>query len=154
MWRKEGNAQQNLASLKEELAKADQALRSMAGKPILNGRDSVRKVLETFINNGGSDAEIAKSYHGLVIENFNCDQTIYTAVEVTAGNRLFHHLIDSDKVGTMILKEMNRQKLPGEVTFMPLNRIIVKDIEYPQDSVNNQSVQTSLHFNLFFFFNF
>lgn len=133
--RKETNAQQNLTSLKEELVKADQALRSMAGKPILNGRDSVRKVLETFINNGGQDAEVAKSYHGLVIENFNCDKSIYTAVEVTAGNRLFHHLIDSDKVGTMILKEMNRQKLPGEVTFMPLNRITVKDIEYPQDSV-------------------
>lgn len=135
LWRKENISQQNLASLKEELTKADQALRSLAGKPILNGRDSVRKVLDTFINNGGEQAEIAKYYHGLVIENFNCDKSIYTAVEVTAGNRLFHHVIDSDKVGTMILKEMNRQKLPGEVTFMPFNRISVKDIDYPRDSV-------------------
>ncbi|KAK5649967.1 hypothetical protein RI129_000996 [Pyrocoelia pectoralis] len=134
LWRKENTVQQNLSSLKEDLAKADQALRSMAGKPILNGRDSVRKVLDTFTSRGGRDAEIVKSYYGPVIENFNCDKSIYTAVEVTAGNRLFHHVIDSDKVGTQILKEMNRQKLPGEVTFMPFNRLNVRDIDYPQDA--------------------
>lgn len=128
--------QQNLTSLKEDLAKADQALRSMAGKPILNGRDSVRKVLDTFKARGGRDADIVKAYYGPVIENFSCEQTIYTAVEVTAGNRLFHHVIESDKVGTQILKEMNRQKLPGEVTFMPLNRLNVRDIHYPNDSVS------------------
>lgn len=137
LWRKENNVQQNLTSLKEDLAKADQALRSMAGKPILNGRDSVRKVLDAFKARGGRDAEIAKAYYGPVIENFSCDKTIYTAVEVTAGNRLFHHVIESDKVGTQILKEMNKQKLPGEVTFMPLNRLNVRDIPYPNDSVSN-----------------
>ena len=67
-------------------------------------------------------AQIADSYYGLVIENFSAEQSIYTAVEVTAGNRLFHHIVESDKVGTQILKEMNKQRLPGEVTFMPLNR--------------------------------
>ncbi|XP_069679641.1 structural maintenance of chromosomes protein 3 isoform X2 [Periplaneta americana] len=132
LWRKETTVQQTLSSLKEDLAKADQSLRSMAGKPILNGRDSVRKVLETFRERGGSAAEIANSYYGPVIENFDCEKSIYTAVEVTAGNRLFHHIVDSDKVGTQILKEMNRQKLPGEVTFMPLNRLHVKEQNYPQ----------------------
>ena len=108
--------------MKEELSKADQTLRSMAGKPILNGRDSVRKVLQNFRDKGGNFARIAESYKGLVIENFKCEQSIYTAVEVTAGNRLFHHVVENDKVGTAILKEMNKQKFPGEVTFMPLNR--------------------------------
>lgn len=119
LWRKENTIQQTLSSLKEDLAKADQSLRSMAGKvsvqfvllclsywiveciseyyylitiawleqPILNGRDSVRKVLETFRERGGSAAEIANSYYGPVIENFDCEKSIYTAVEVTAGNR-------------------------------------------------------------------
>lgn len=130
--------QQNLSSLKEDLAKADQSLRSMAGKPILNGRDSVRKVLDTFMSRGGRDADIAKAYHGPVIENFNCDKSIYTAVEVTAGNRLFHHVVDTDRIGTQILKEMNRQKLPGEVTFMPLNRLNVRDMNYPNDAVRKE----------------
>lgn len=133
LWRKETQMTQQLQTQKEELAKADQALRSMAGKPILNGRDSVRKVLDSFLERGGQFTDIANAYYGPVIENFSCDKTIYTAVEVTAGNRLFHHIVESDRVGTQILKEMNKQKLPGEVTFMPLNRLQVKIHGYPDD---------------------
>uniref|UniRef100_A0A8W7PXS9 Structural maintenance of chromosomes protein 3 n=1 Tax=Anopheles coluzzii TaxID=1518534 RepID=A0A8W7PXS9_ANOCL len=133
IWKKETAVTQTLSGYKEELARADQALRSMAGKPILNGRDSVRKVLESFLQRGREYADIANAYYGPVIENFNCDKSIYTAVEVTAGNRLFHHIVESDRVGTQILKEMNKQKLPGEVTFMPLNRLQVKIHDYPED---------------------
>merc|ERR1719412_864813 len=129
--RKEMNLQQTLSSMKEELGKADQTLRSMAGKPILNGRDSVRKVLQMFQERGGQFKSIADSYYGLVIENMECEQSIYCSVEVTAGNRLFHHIVESDRVGTYILKEMNKSKLPGEVTFMPLNRLHVRNIDYP-----------------------
>lgn len=68
-----------------------------------------------------------------MIENFSCEKAIYTAVEVTAGNRLFHHIVESDRVGTQILKEMNKLKLPGEVTFMPLNRLQVKVHDYPDN---------------------
>lgn len=53
---------------------------------------------------------------------------------MTAGNRLFHHVVETDRIGTLILKEMNRQKLPGEVNFMPLNRLSVRNIDYPNDS--------------------
>lgn len=102
-------------------------------QPILNGRDSVRKVLDSFLEAGGQKAEIARAYYGPVIENFSCEKAIYTAVEVTAGNRLFHHIVESDRVGTQILKEMNLLKLPGEVTFMPLNRLQVKVHDYPDN---------------------
>ena len=43
---------QSLSGLKEELAKADQTHRSMAGKPVLKGRDSARKVLQVFHERG------------------------------------------------------------------------------------------------------
>lgn len=99
----------------------------------MNGRDSVRKVLDSFLEQGGQNAEIARAYYGPVIENFSCEKAIYTAVEVTAGNRLFHHIVESDRVGTQILKEMNKLKLPGEVTFMPLNRLQVKVHDYPDN---------------------
>lgn len=52
-------------------------------QPILNGRDSVRKVLDTFVERGGDWAKIATAYYGPVIENFSCEKTIYTAVEVS-----------------------------------------------------------------------
>ncbi|XP_025423597.1 structural maintenance of chromosomes protein 3-like [Sipha flava] len=132
LWRKENTVQHGLSSLKEELAKSDQALRSMAGKAILNGRDSVRKVLEVFKQRGGAHLDLTSQYYGQVIENFECDQSIQTAVEVTAGGRMFFHIVESDRIGTQILKEINNQNLPGEVTFMPLNRLTVRDIRYPQ----------------------
>lgn len=51
--------------------------------------------------------------------------------------RMFFHIVESDKIGTQILKEINNQNLPGEVTFMPLNRLTVRDIRYPQSKVSN-----------------
>lgn len=49
--------------------------------------------------------------------------------------RMFFHIVESDKIGTQILKEINNQNLPGEVTFMPLNRLTTRDIRYPQSKV-------------------
>lgn len=50
--------------------------------------------------------------------------------------RLFHHIVDTDRTGTRILQEMNRLKLPGEVTFMPLNRLDGRDTQYPESNVS------------------
>ena len=43
-------------------------------------------------------------------------------LQVTAGNRLFHHIVESDRVGTYILKEMNKLKLPGKKDTIGYNR--------------------------------
>lgn len=134
LWRQENAMQQNLNMLNEEKSKKDQMLRSMVGKTILNGRDSVARVLQIFRERGGQFEQIAKDYHGMLIENFDCAKEFYTAVEMTAGNKLFHHIVANDKVGTKILQEMNRMKLPGEVTFMPLNRLYSKELQYPETS--------------------
>jgi len=48
---------------------------------------------------------------------------------------MFFHIVESDKIGTQILKEINNQNLPGEVTFMPLNRLTIRNIIYPQSRV-------------------
>ncbi len=50
--------------------------------------------------------------------------------------RLFHHIVDTDRTGTKILQELNRLRLPGEVTFMPLNRLDVRDTLYPDTNVS------------------
>ena len=120
-------------------------LRSLAGKPILNGRDSVRQVLESMRLKGGRLADVSNSYHGLVIENFDCDKSIYTAVEVTAGNRMFHHIVESDRVGTEILKIMNQEKLPGEVTSSIIHSTVIQLL-----STFNQIQTDSVHFWGFF----
>lgn len=70
----------------EEMNKCEGEFRSMAGREIFNGRNSVLQVLETFKNRNGFE-HIVKGYHGLVLENIHCDQGTETAVEVTAGKR-------------------------------------------------------------------
>ena len=62
-------------------------------------------------------------YHGLLIDNFTCDSKLFRAVEVTAGSRLFNHIITNKEFAKDLLKEMNRQRLPGEVTFLPLDTL-------------------------------
>lgn len=133
LWRQENSMQQNLNMLNDELAKKDHILRSMVGKTLLNGRDSVKKVLEHFREQGGNLAKMANGYYGMLIENLDCDKEFYTAVEMTAGNKLFHHVVERDDIGTKILQEMNKMRLPGEVTFMPLNRLQDRKIDYPNN---------------------
>lgn len=58
---------------------------------------------------------------------------------------MFFHIVESDRIGTQILKEINNQNLPGEVTFMPLNRLTVRDIRYPQSRVCIIVILTNKH---------
>lgn len=44
--------------------------------------------------------------------------------------------MDSDEVSTKILMEFNKMNLPGEVTFLPLNKLDVRDTAYPETNVS------------------
>ncbi|GFS26293.1 structural maintenance of chromosomes protein [Elysia marginata] len=131
LWRQENTLQQQLSTTTEELNKRMQGLRSLTGKGMLNGHDSIQKVLQSF-REQNKFPEVINGYHGLLIEAFECEKLYYTCVEVTAGSRLFHHIVDTDRTGTILLKEMNRMHLPGEVTFMPLNRLENRSVPYPE----------------------
>jgi structural maintenance of chromosome 3 (chondroitin sulfate proteoglycan 6) len=52
----------------------------------LNGIDSVAKVLQYF-REQKKYQDVIDGYCGVLIENFECEKTFFTAVEVTAGNR-------------------------------------------------------------------
>ncbi|XP_077991930.1 structural maintenance of chromosomes protein 3-like [Glandiceps talaboti] len=131
LWRQENTLQQEMSNTKEELHKKEQNLRSMIGKAVLNGIDSVRRVMDTF-RRKKVNPEILNGYYGLMIENFQIPPKFNTCVEVTAGNRLFHHIVASDLIATKVLTEMNKQHMAGEVNFMPLNKLNVRDTTYPE----------------------
>ncbi|GAA6085650.1 structural maintenance of chromosomes protein 3, partial, partial [Tachysurus ichikawai] len=98
---------------------------------ILNGIDSINKVLEHF-RRKGINQHVINGYHGIVMNNFECEPAFYTCVEVTAGTRLFYHIVETDEVSTKILMEFNKMNLPGEVTFLPLSKLDVRDTAYPE----------------------
>lgn len=57
---------------------------------ILNGIDSINKVLEHF-RRKGINQHVINGYHGIVMNNFECEPAFYTCVEVTAGTRSDTH---------------------------------------------------------------
>ena len=60
--------------------------RTLPLQAILNGIDSIAKVLQYF-HDQKKYPEVAEGYFGTLIQNFEVDKTFFTAVEVTAGNR-------------------------------------------------------------------
>ncbi|VDP70296.1 unnamed protein product, partial [Schistosoma curassoni] len=135
VYREETRIAHELNNLRDELARTEHNLRSITGKGILNGLDSVRKVVEIFRDRYGPDCDIVQGYHGTLIELIDCPETFYTSVEVTAGSRLFYHVVQNDKLVIRMIAEINKHNLPGEVNFLPINRLCVQESSYPETNV-------------------
>ncbi|XP_058794307.1 structural maintenance of chromosomes protein 3-like [Phymastichus coffea] len=131
LWKKEKDLQNNITYLEEDLRKINQDMISRFGKGIFNGIKSVNKVLKTFSERADM-IEKLHQYYGLVVERFTSAPALYRAIEVTAGSRLLHHIVTEAKFGQEILREMNRQGLPGVVSFLPLDRLKVEATFYPR----------------------
>lgn len=131
LWRQETQASQELGQLKDEHVKCEQMLRSVTGRPILQGIESIQSILRQF-EAAGSNDDVVKGYHGLLIDNIECDRSLFTAVETSVTSRLFYHIVDTDTIAMKLLKTMNQQKLHGEVNYLPLNVLrLESDIQYP-----------------------
>ncbi len=72
-----------------------------------------------------------RGVHGPVIDLFDCTEALYTAVEVTAGNALYHVVVDSDVTASKIVQHLIRDKV-GRVTCLPLNRLNVRNALAPK----------------------
>ncbi|GFT48715.1 structural maintenance of chromosomes protein 3 [Nephila pilipes] len=112
----------------KELSIRGHVVRSVTDGGTLNDHDNVSKVLQNFIDKGGSLNLSDTSYYGMLIENFDCDKTIYKTSEATFSNKLFYEIVDNDKIGTKVVQEMNLQQLSCETTFLLINIFMYKKI--------------------------
>ena len=60
--------------------------------------------------------------YGTLAELLDVNDRYRRAVEVTAGNSLFHYVVDNDETATKVIEILQREKA-GRITFIPLNRI-------------------------------
>lgn len=60
--------------------------------------------------------------YGTLAELFDVRDRYRRAVEVTAGQSLFHYVVDNDDTASKIIEILQREKA-GRITFMPLNRL-------------------------------
>uniref|UniRef100_D8PZC5 Structural maintenance of chromosomes protein n=1 Tax=Schizophyllum commune (strain H4-8 / FGSC 9210) TaxID=578458 RepID=D8PZC5_SCHCM len=113
-WREDAKLNNNLARESEELKKAERTLAGMMDKDTGNGLRAVDQIKQRHSLEG---------VYGPLYRLFKIkDETFNIAVETTAGNSLFHVVVDTDETASRVLDIMIRDRI-GRVTFMPLNRL-------------------------------
>jgi len=125
LWRQENKLEVEMTTTRGDLNKAERDLRQSMSKPVADGIDSVKQVVQQ---------KNIQGVYGPLIENFTSNEKFFTAIDVTGGNKLFNIIVDSDKTGSTILSHVNKMGLRGEITFMPLNRLKFSDVRYPNSS--------------------
>uniref|UniRef100_A0A7S1N2S4 SMC hinge domain-containing protein n=1 Tax=Eutreptiella gymnastica TaxID=73025 RepID=A0A7S1N2S4_9EUGL len=114
LWSQHHKLERDVQMIRKEKDQAERKVEKSMSRDMKQGLDAVKNVVAKHKIGG---------VHGPVVELISC-QTVYnTAVEVTAGNALLHVVVRDDNVASDILAAMNREKLEGRVTFMPLNRL-------------------------------
>jgi structural maintenance of chromosome 3 (chondroitin sulfate proteoglycan 6) len=120
LWREEAKLDSTVSTSRTDLDRAERNLSHMMDGNTFRGIQSVRRIAEKHNLDGcyGTLAELIEV------------PTHKTAVEVTAGNSLFHYVVDNDDTATRVMEILNKERA-GRVTFMPLNRLKPKVPKFP-----------------------
>ncbi|KAH9913356.1 hypothetical protein B0H21DRAFT_896218 [Amylocystis lapponica] len=114
LWREDTKLGNLVTHEADELRTAERNLASMMDKDTGSGLRAVDRI---------ADTRNMEGIHGPLYRLFEItDEKFNIAVELTAGNSLFHIVVDNDDTASKVLEIMIREKT-GRVTFMPLNRL-------------------------------
>ncbi|KAH9935363.1 RecF/RecN/SMC protein [Fomitopsis serialis] len=128
LWREETKLDSLVTHAADELRTTERTLASMMDKDTGSGLRAVDRIIERHNMDG---------VYGPLYRLFEIPDDKYNiAVELTAGNSLFHVVTDTDETAKRLLDIMNREKT-GRLTFMPLNRLRPNVPAYPdaQDAI-------------------
>jgi structural maintenance of chromosome 3 (chondroitin sulfate proteoglycan 6) len=135
LWRRDAAIAQSIQATKDELHKWEKALRGTMSKATGKGLESLNRIV---------DEKSIQGVYGPLIQLVSCHPRYFTAIEVTAGNKLFQVVVDNEHVASRIMTIMNKEKLPGEITFLPLSILKSSSVQYPDTEVGGWVV-THLH---------
>lgn len=123
-WREEAKLDSILTNASHEVERAERNLSHMMDHNTSRGIAAVRRIKRQYNLEG---------VYGTMADLFEVNERYRTAVEVTAGQSLFHYVVDTDETATKVLEILQNEKA-GRVTFMPLNRLRSKPISMPRAS--------------------
>eukprot|EP00850_Spirogloea_muscicola_P014975 SM000111S18798 [mRNA] locus=s111:204108:212996:+ [translate_table: standard] len=126
LWKEESDLIKVLEEANDEVARATKAMDIAAPGDIRKGLIALKRICK--------DHNIM-GVRGPLIELLDCEDKCNIPVEVTAGNSLFHIVVDTDEISHKIIKYMLAQKA-GRLTFLPLNRMRAPSVKYPSDNNN------------------
>lgn len=124
LWREEAKLDSILTNASHEVERAERNLSHMMDHNTSRGIAAVRRIKRQYNLEG---------VYGTMADLFEVNERYRTAVEVTAGQSLFHYVVDTDETATKVLEILQNEKA-GRVTFMPLNRLRSKPINMPRAS--------------------
>lgn len=122
--RQENDIDNSLASCDEDIKKRDKQLEFTMPRDLQRGMAAVQRIVKEHNIEG---------VHGPLIELMETDERFHAAIEASAGNQLFHIVVDHDDIGSRIIEYLNKEK-GGRVTFLPLNRMNAPNVTYPEGS--------------------
>ncbi|RAL13835.1 chromosome segregation protein SMC [Aspergillus homomorphus CBS 101889] len=124
LWREEAKLDSILSNASNEVERAERNLSQMMDHNTSRGIAAVRRIKRQYNLEG---------VYGTLAELFEVSDRYRTSVEVTAGQSLFHYVVDTDETATKVLEILQQEKA-GRVTFMPLNRLRTRPVNMPRAS--------------------
>jgi len=122
LWREDTKLDSLVSRSADELRTAERSLAGMMDKDTGQGLRAVDGIAERYNIPG---------VYGPLYRLFEVsDPKFNSAVELTAGNSLFHVVVDTDETASKVLDIMLKEQ-QGRVTFMPLNRLKPKNPPMP-----------------------
>lgn len=121
LWREEAKLTSVIINAKDELRRAEQELSYTMDQNTSRGLASIRRIKRQHNLNG---------VYGTIAELMEVSDRFRKAVEVTAGQSLFHYVVDNDETASDMIEILQREK-GGRVTFIPLNRVRSKTGNVP-----------------------
>lgn len=111
-----------MADARQEAERAERELSSTMDVLTSRGLATVRRLKRQHNIEGA---------YGTLAELFDVNETYRTAAEQTAGNSLFHYVVDTEETAEKLMTALYNQQ-GGRVTFMPLNRLNPRSIKLPK----------------------
>ncbi len=122
LWREDAKLDTILANTEEELSRSERTLSHRMDSDTSRGLAAIRRIKRQHKLEG---------LYGTLGELMTVNERYATAVEATAGNSLFHYVVDNDETASKVLQILQKER-SGRVTFMPLNRLKPRLGTFPQ----------------------
>ena len=127
-WRQSQELQEQAREAREQYQKAVSDMRKAMPKATAMGLEALNTIVEQ------EGLVRGQQYFGMLMDNMKLrDEKYQTAVEVAAQNSLFHVIVDNDQTASRLMTRLEQGKL-GRVTFLPLNRLRIDPVQYPESN--------------------
>lgn len=122
LWREDAKLDSVLSNAQNELRQAELELSHTMDQNTSRGLAAVRRIKRQHNLDG---------VYGTLAELCNVNDRFRRAVEVTAGQSLFHYVVDNDSTASRVIEILQKERA-GRITFIPLNRVKPKQANIPK----------------------